>query len=540
MSVKGIHVPSPAGAFAKRSQVPPVSMPRSLFDLSKGHKTSLDSGLIVPLWVEEVLPGDTFRVKATILMRLATLLYPLMDNLYLDVHWFFVPWRLVWTNAEKFFGAQDNPADSVSYSIPQFTATLGTNLLGVLDYFGINTYTTTNIQVNSLQWRGYRRIWNEWYRDENLQNSVTVPLGDGPDTMTGNIDLLPRNKRGDYFTTALPWPQKGSTAVTMFPGAYVPIVVDAAGNGPTFKHVGGGGAAGGLLTATSTADAPTVTITSPTGTWNAGEQLQWESPHLIGDVNGAVGMTVNAFRNAYAMQVYLERNARGGTRYTEYLLHQWGVHSSDARLQRTEYLGGATAPVMVSPIVQQSASEANMPQGTLTGVGSLSHHGAGFVKSFEEHGFVYCLISVRADLNYQRGVPRQFKRRTLYDVANPAFANIGEQAVYNYEIWYDGETSGTPTGVFGYQERFADYKQSYSMLTGNMRSQATASYDVWHVAQEFASLPTLGDTFIREVPAVDRVVATPFTDQWILDSMFDVKVARCLPTWGVPGLAGRF
>lgn len=241
------------------------------------------------------------------------------------------------------------------------------------------------------------------------------------------------------------------------------------------------------------------------------------------------------------MQVYLERNARGGTRYPEYLKNQWGVTSSDARLQRTEYLGGDSAPLMVSPIAQQSAKVPGTNSlGDLGGVGTVSKHGAGIVKSFEEHGYVFGMVSIRADLNYQRGVPRQFKRRTVFDVANPAFAHVGEQPVFNYEIWYDGESSGSPYGIFGYQERFAEYRQSYSILTGNMRSQAAASYDVWHVAQEFGTLPTLGDTFIRETPDVDRVIATPFTDQWILDSVFDVKVARCLPVYAVPGLAGRF
>lgn len=537
MSVKGIKVPSPGGAFAKRSQVPPVSMPRSVFDLSKGHKTSLDSGLVVPLWVEEVLPGDTFRVKTTILMRLATLLYPLMDNLYLDVHFFFVPWRLVWSNTEKFFGQQENPADSISYSIPQFSLYLGSGPLGLHDYFGVNTYTISQFQVNSLQARGYRRIHNEWYRDQNLQNSVAVSLGDGPDSFAAYDVVLPRNKRGDYFTLALPWPQKGTVPVSFLPDN---VAVSSTGVAPTFDQITGGSP---KLNFNPITFAGSTTL----GGSGANAVSSGNVAFRVGGVSGlevdfaTLGVaSINAFRQANAMQVYLERNARGGTRYPEYLKHQWGVTSSDARLQRTEYLGGASAPVVVSPIAQVSSSLADNPLGKLSGVGSLSQHGAGFVKSFEEHGYVYALVSVRADLNYQWGCPRQFKRRTLFDVANPAFANVGEQPLFNYEIWYRGEGTDNPTGVFGYQERFAEYKQSYSMLTGNMRSEAAASYDVWHVAQDFSALPTLGDTFIKEVPAVDRVVATPFTDQWILDSVIDVNVARCLPLYGVPGLGGRF
>lgn len=535
-AVKGMKVPSAQGAFVKRSAVPPVSMPRSVFDLSKGHKTSLDSGLVVPLYVEEVLPGDTFRLRVTLLMRLATLLYPLMDNMYVDVHFFFCPWRLVWTNTEKFFGQQDNPGDSTSYTIPQFTASLTSNLLGVADYFGINMYGATNRQFNALQFRAYRRIWNEWYRDENLQNSVAVSYGDGPDSQVGNMDVLPRNKRGDYFTLALPWPQKGATPVSFLPdnvavsSTLTPFNVQVRAITAADKTLVNSVGLGGQINL-SGADLASGGNSLSFGT-NTGLEVDFATLGIA---------TINAFRQANAMQTYLERQARGGTRFPEHLKGQWGVTSSDARLQRTEYLGGGSAPVIVSPIAQVSAKTPNTNSlGDLGGVGAVAHHGAGFVKSFEEYGYVFGMVSVRADLNYQAGIPRQFKRRTVYDVANPAFAHIGEQPVYNYEIWYQGESTDNPNGVFGFQERYAEYKQSYSMLTGNMRSQAAASYDVWHVAQEFGALPTLGDTFIRENPAVDRVVATPFTDQWILDSHFEVRVARCLPLWGIPGLAGRF
>lgn len=532
-----MKVPSAGGAFAKRSNVPPVSMPRSVFDLSKGHKTSMDSGLVVPLWVEEVLPGDTFRVQATVLLRLATLLFPLMDNLYVDLHFFFCPWRLVWTNTAKFFGEQDNPADSTTYTIPQFDPILGSNILGLQDYFGINPISLTNQQFNSLQWRAYRLIWNKWYRDENLQNSVSVPTGDGPDSLLALNDVLPRNKRGDYFTLALPWAQKG-TPVMLPLSTSQPVVGAGSNAGPLFRNATSTAIQKQLQFAASAASGG-VNFGAGTGSPTASTQMVWDDPGLRVDLTSGGLATINAFRQANAMQVYLERNARGGTRYVEYLKAQWGVTSSDARLQRPEYLGGATAPLVVTPVAQLSASAANLPQGKLAGVGTAMHHGAGFVRSFEEHGYVFAMISVRADLNYQSGCPRQFKRRTVWDVANPAFAMIGEEPVYNYELWYKGDGTDNPSGIFGYQERFASYKQSYSMLTGNMRSASATSYDVWHVAQEFTAQPTLGDTFIRENPAVDRVVAVPFTDQWIVDSVINVRAARCLPVYGVPGLGAH-
>jgi len=513
-------------------------MPRSVFDLSRGHKTTLDSGKVVPLFLEEVLPGDTFRVKATILMRLATLLYPLMDNLYVDCHFFFVPMRLVWSSTEKFFGQQDNPGDSTSYVIPKTNTGLVTSLMDLADYFGVprDQLAAPSLEINCLPFRGYRRVWNEWYRDQNLQNSVTISYGAGPDTGASQYDVLPRNKRGDYFTLALPWAQKGTAVVMPTAGTGVAsIYADNVALTPTFKS-STGATAGGALIAGTTADQPPISVTSPTGSWTSGQALYWDNPNLIANVAGVMG-TINQFRQANAMQVYLERNARGGTRYPEYLKAQWGVTSSDARLQRTEYLGGGSAPVVVSPISQQSASEVDNPLGKLGGVGTASSHGAGFVKSFEEHGYVYGMVSVRADLNYQNGIRRLFLRSTVFDLANPVFANIGEQPVYIEELYYNGTN---PRTVFGYQERFAEYKQSYSTLSGNMRSGSANSYDVWHVAQNFPTAPTLGDTFIVEDPDVDRVVATPFVDQWILDSVFDVKVARCLPVWGVPGLGGRF
>lgn len=529
--VPGMRVPPPSGAIARRSDIPPVSHPRSVFPMVFRHKSSMNTGKVYPVLCAEVLPGDTWKMRSTILSRLTTLLFPIMDDLWMDVHVFFEPWRLIWENTEKFFGQQANPADSVAFTIPQ----TGSGFMQkgcVQDYMGATPWTTNPGVVNALQVRGYEDIWNKWYRDQNTQNSVAVSTGDGPDAITGHVPL-PRGKRGDRFTRALPWPQKG-TAVSFLPDnvAVTPNSVAI----PKFRNAGST-VTGGELFATATNTSPPVGVTSPVGDWTVSQSLVWDQPNLEVDFATLGVATINAWRMAYATQGYLERQGRGGTFYPQYLKRGWGVTSSDARLQRPEFITGASRMVMVSPIAQQSASDpAVTPQGNLSGVAAGFADDIGFVQSFEEHGFLYVMVSFRSDYTYQEGIQRQWFRRTVYDVADPAFAHIGDQPIYQKELFWDGSNNSQ---VFGYEGRYDEYRHGYSWCSADMRSQAGAqSFDAWHLAQEFGTAPTLNAAFIEENPPMDRILAVDMSVsyQWIVDMKFDCEVARVLPLHGVPSM----
>lgn len=542
-----VKVPDIGGAFTRPGKVPPISRPRSVFRMDKNRKHTFATAELVPIWVQEVLPGDTWSVQLNAFLRLVTLINPVMDNAYFQTHFFFVPWRLIWDNARKFFGEQDAPGDSISYTIPQSTPGY-LYQRGLADYFGVRPFATgsgKNTVMNTLDHRAYHKIYFDWYRDENLQTAPPMSTGDGPDDLTLpfiNTCRL-RGKRPDYFTESLPFLQKGAA-----------VTIPAAGNGmatvysnqqyggtgvPTFTNSPGTLAARALQYGASTAAGP-VNYKSGAGTPTINTDLFWSDPQLVANVSGALG-TINQFRQAYAVQVYLEAQARGGTRYVEYLQNIWGVTSSDARLQRSEYLGGGRTPVNVSPVAQTSASPVSpatgTPQGNLAGVGTVSAMGHGFVRSFEEHGVLMCIGSVCADQTYQYGMPRRYMRRTVYDVANPLFANLGDQAVMLDELYYDGGTSST---VWGYQGRYEEYKQDYNDVTSNMRSDLPDSFDLWHWAQEHATAPALNDVFIRADSAgVQRTLASNYI-AWMMDMFVKAKVARALPTYGVPGLAGRF
>ena len=542
------------------AMIPSADIPRSKFSMQKTLKTTFDAGYLVPVMAEEVLPGDTFNVNVTVFGRLATPLFPVMDNLHLDSFFFFVPNRLVWSHWVNFMGEQANPGDSISYTIPQQVSPTGGYAVGSLqDYFGLPTVgqvaAGNTVSHSALYTRAYNLIWNEWFRDENLQNSVTVDKGDGPDTVS-NYTLLRRGKRHDYFTGCLPWPQKGNTAVSLPLGTSAPVF----GNGKAVGWSDGTTLAGATGNVSGFIQPLTGNYGSVVGAAASGVNLSVSKAYgvvtstqagvtpsnsgLYADLSQATAATINQLRQSFQIQKLLERDARGGTRYTEIVRAHFGVISPDARLQRPEYLGGGSSPININPIAQTSGTNATgttTPLGNLAAMGTYLAHGHGFTQSFTEHGMIIGLVSVRADLTYQQGLRKMWSRQTRYDFYFPAFAMLGEQAVLNKEIYCDG--SANDSNVFGYQERWAEYRYNPSQITGLFKSTSSGTIDPWHYAQRFTSLPTLNSTFIQDNPPVARTTAVGAAangQQFLLDAFFDIKAARPMPLYSVPGLIDHF
>ncbi len=517
------------------SQVPRADIARSSFDLSHGLKTTFDVDYLIPILVMDIIPGDTFNVKASFYMRLATPLHPVMDNMYAETFFFFVPYRTIWDNFEKFHGAQDDPGDSIDFTIPVIGSATTSVLGSPADYMGIPltvNYTTTT-DISALPHRAYQKCWNDWFRDENLQNSLVISTGNGPDNggtvgFATTAGLLKRGKRFDYFTSCLTAPQKGS-AVTVSLGTTAQVFTDALNN----QSIGVWSDPGAGPTLHRTMEVTATDVILDTGTLADGG--------LFADLTNATGQSINDIRLAFQTQRLLERDARAGTRYVESLKAHWGVTSPDHRLQRAEFLGGGSTSLNVTPVAQTSGQPVPAAEdklGNLAGFGTVSGT-HGFSKSFVEHGVLMGFMNVRGDITYSQGIDRMWNKSTRYDFFYPVLAQIGEQSVLNKEIWSDN--SANDQLVFGYQERYAEYRHANSRLTGLFRVDAAGTLASWHLSEDFGSLPTLGSSFIESNSGVplDRAIAISTEPHFIADVYFNIKAARPMPVYGVPGNMDR-
>lgn len=542
------------------SDAPAMYMKRTKFDRSHVYKTTFNSGKLIPVFIDEVLPGDTTRMSVNYFARLATPIKPIMDNIYLDWFFFFVPNRLVWEHWQNFCFEQEDPSDSTDYVIPTVTATGNSEnvYVGSLwDYFGLPVNTLDNLSgISALPFRGVYLIWNEWFRDENLQKSVKIQKGDTNEVLdsvrsaeqpswvfTSGTDIVPglacppRGKRHDYFTSALPWTQKG-------PGVNIALT----GNAPVFGNglrlglaPDGPGNAVGYLSMSHNVGA--MLRTESGSEWSSGQAAyvtrDGNKSGLLADLSDVSAITINGLRTAFQMQKFYERLARGGSRYTEVLRSFFGVVSPDARLQRPEFLGSFTKMVNVNPIAQTSATDDTSPQGNLSAYGVTAAKFHGFTKSFVEHGYVFGFVCARADLTYQQGINKMWLRSTVYDFYWPTFAHLGEQAIELREIYAQG--SKDDTIVFGYQERYAEYRYKPSQITGKFRSSiVNGSLDKWHLSQFFKNAPTLNEEFITENPPINRIIAVTDEPEFLLDVGFRYTTVRPMPMFGTPGLVDHF
>ena len=568
------------------SDAPAMYMKRTKFDRSHVYKTTFNSGKLIPVFVDEVLPGDTTRMSVNYFARLATPIKPIMDNIYLDWFFFFVPNRLVWEHWQNFCFEQEDPDDSIDYVIPTVSATDNSQnaYIGSLwDYFGLPVNTSGNLSgISALPFRGVYLIYNEWFRDENLQKSVKIQKGDTNEVLNSaraaeqpswvfssgtnvvpGLACPPRGKRHDYFTSALPWTQKGpgvsvglaGTASIVDPTPATGYLLHSADRQLAAVSAYGGDASssGGRrvisgddfikISRKGSSDYSTVGgfagNTSSDVTISAQKASTYLGNDSYVDLDTSSIFTINSLRTAFQMQKFYERLARGGSRYTEVLRSFFGVVSPDARLQRPEFLGSFTKMVNVNPIAQTSATDDTSPQGNLSAYGVTAAKFHGFTKSFVEHGYIFGFVCARADLTYQQGINKMWLRSTVYDFYWPTFAHLGEQAIELREIYAQG--SEADKTVFGYQERYAEYRYKPSQITGKFRSSVTGgSLDKWHLSQFFKNAPTLNEEFIVEKPPINRIIAVPSEPEFLLDIGFRYTTVRPMPMFGTPGLVDHF
>ncbi len=506
--------------------VPVPKIPRSTFNLNSGLKTTFDADELIPCFVEEVLPNDSWSMNAQALIRMnSPTLHPLMDNLHASVHFWFVPYRMVFPAWEKMHGAQDDPTDTIAYTTPVVNASTTYNIqtgASIYSYMGMPWVSSMDLsEISALPFRAYYKIFNDWYKDQNLENDLIEVTGNGPDSASTAYAIQKRGKRYDYFTSALPSLQKGSSvSVNLGTSAVIHTAADAAGNLGIYSD----GAAGyyNIDTAAAVADV-------------SAAQTDAAVNHMYADLTTAIGPTLNDLRLSIATQRLLERDARSGTRYREHLLAHFGADNDDLRLQRPEFLGGGTVQIQINS-VPNTSEDAAQKQGELTGYGMGSGR-AGFTKTFKEWGVVLGIISVSADITYSQGVDKMWTKSTRYDYAYPILANIGEQSILDKEIWYN-TADGENDDVWGYTPRYEEHRHKNSRLTGLMHVDHASTLASWHLSEDFTTRPSLDATFIKSnaTTPIDRAIAIPSEPQFNADIFFGLRAARPLPLNGIPGL----